>query len=271
VLKLTAYLDESQVTEQTGHVVVAGFYGEDHNWNAFSGEWQTVLSRRQKQHLHMTDLRWNHKKAEQRVKPLLAELGPLPYKYNLMPLRGAVKVSHYADMLNSEGQAILSGYNYCFSRILGHLCVDLPAHASLRMVCEEQVRHQGLASKMFHVVGKRMARHPENAWLDSFMTVRKGSTFMTEPADYLAFAIGKFLDERNSTKDIWCRSIYNEVPPEKFIRVHPKNRVREGMRIVLDSSKRNESVFESKEFGLWLKTQGMNQANMKSLIERFRS
>jgi hypothetical protein len=271
VLKITAYLDESQVTEDTKHVIIAGFYGENSNWDALSEGWKGAL-RNRGGHLHMTDLRWNSAHAEKRIKPLLERLGPLPYRQGLTPIYGATKISHFADLLKTNPEkAAFSGYIVCLSQILGSLCVHLPAHASLRVICEEQRVYQELAQKMFHLVAKWMAKRPDNPWLDEFGTVPKRSTFMTEPADYFAFAMGKFLDENGTKKDLWCRPIFNGADPKKTIKVFRREQAREATTIVLDSSKKNRDVFESEEFEKWLKAQGRSEASMRSLSRRFRN
>jgi len=271
VLNVTAYLDESQITEDTRHVVIAGFYGENSNWDALGGEWKDALKNRSG-HLHMTDLRWNSTQAEKRIKPLLEKLGLLPYRQGLTPIYGATKISHFADLLKTDPEkAAFSGYTVCFSQILGKLCVYLPAHASLRVICEEQRVYQGLAQSMFHLVAKWMAKRPDNPWLDEFGTVPKHSTFMTEPADYLAFAIGKFLDENGTKKDLWCRPIFNGVDPKKMVEVFDREQAREATRIVQDSSRKGQDVFESEEFETWLRAQGRSEASLRSLSRRFKN
>jgi hypothetical protein len=152
VLKLTAYLDESQVTENSKHVIVAGFYGESAHWNGLKDEWKSALKNRS---LHMKDLRWGGKHADRRIKPLLEKLGRLPHEHKLTLIYGATKIQHYSDLLSNDiEKKAFSGYVVCFSQILGKLCVHLPAHASLRVVCEEQKVYQKLASKMFYQVAK---------------------------------------------------------------------------------------------------------------------
>jgi hypothetical protein len=270
VLKITAYLDESQVTEETKHVVIAGFYGENANWDALGDGWMGALKPRGRKSLHMTDLRWNSVGSEKKIKPLLEKLGSLPYEHKLTPIYGATKVNHFADLLKTDPEkAAFAGYIVCFSQILGKLCVHLPAHASLRVICEAQTKYQELAGKMFHLVARWMAKKPENPWLDEFGTVPKGSTFMTEPADYLAFAIGKFLDENGTKKDSWCRPIFNGIDPNKIVEVFNKEQAREATRIVQNSSRKGQDVFQSEEFEKWLRAQGRSEASLRSLSKRF--
>jgi hypothetical protein len=271
-LKISAYLDESQVTATTEHVVVAGFYGENTDWESFKDEWRDSLKRRAREHLHMKELRWTHRNAERRTKSLLAQLGPLPYKFKLKPIYGATKISHFADMLKSEiDKEVFSGYIVCLSSILAKLCVSLPSHATLRVICEEQKVYQELARKLFHLVAKWMSKKPENPWLDEFGTVQKASTCMTEPSDYLAFAIGKYLDEKDSKKDLWCRPVFNGIDPKKIVKVFHREQAREATRIVQDSSRRGRDVFESEEFEKWLKAQGKSEASLRDLSIRFRN
>src|SRR5271157_452890 len=76
---LTAYFDESGIHEGDHRCVVAGFVGNDPQWQAFASDWIAAIKPRK--NLHMCELPW--KRRPHRVIPLLASLGPIPSKYNL--------------------------------------------------------------------------------------------------------------------------------------------------------------------------------------------
>ena len=93
-MTITAYLDESGHSG-LGHVVVAGFFGNESQWAAFAPAWEQAL--KPKKSLHMRKLHWNHPRAQR----LLARLGPIPYKYDLRPVFGSVFVKDYYDLVEN--------------------------------------------------------------------------------------------------------------------------------------------------------------------------
>jgi hypothetical protein len=53
----------------------------------------------------------------------------------------------------------------------------------------------------------RILAHPAKPYFESIEFVTKDATTLTQPADYLAFAIAKYLEDPNSKKCIWSRPI----------------------------------------------------------------
>src|SRR5580700_11692041 len=72
-LMLTAYLSKSDASTLSEYVAVAGFYGQDDQWNALSLGWKQALGRRKS--LRMKTLRIDSK--PQRAKCLLDALAPI--------------------------------------------------------------------------------------------------------------------------------------------------------------------------------------------------
>ena len=85
---LTAYLDESG-QESKGFVFIAGFLGNEEQWNKCAADWKAALGNRHG--LHMRKLRWT----SPRTPGLLAKLRPVPRKSGLEPMIGGVKVSEF--------------------------------------------------------------------------------------------------------------------------------------------------------------------------------
>jgi hypothetical protein len=207
VLMITAYLDESDHSDASRYTVVAGFRGKKENWDSFAPKWKEALGNRPA--LHMKELRWNHPNAETRVRDLLAKLGPIPYDCGLVPVYGAVKASDYIDLV--KGHPVLEdfgGYLLSISHVFGLLMETVPVYERIKIVCEEQRTYEASARAMFDVLRKNA--EPLHAKLTSIEFVSKGSTALIEPADYLAFAMGKALSEPESRKDLWCRPIHGE-------------------------------------------------------------
>jgi hypothetical protein len=227
VLTLTVYVDESQHEADSRHVVVAGFCGLEKEWGDFLGDWSVGLGN--KKFLHMKDLYWSSKYSERRVKDLLARLGPIPYRHHLCPVYGAVKVSDYFDLIagQSELEQKMCGYDLCLAVVFSVLTRDLPGHAQVKIVCEEQNQYEPLARGLFESFGRIAGKDPRNPYFKGIEFIRKDSFPLTQPADYLAFAMGKYLDERGSKKDLWCRPIFGNKKPEQIPgRTHTRAKAR---------------------------------------------
>jgi Protein of unknown function (DUF3800) len=216
LLPLTTYVDESQQNETDRHVVVAGFCGSEPQWESFLPEWKSALGK--KKALHMKNLRWGGDFGERRVTQLLARLGPIPYKHGLCPVYGAVKVSDYIDLIKGEAELEkkVCGYILCLSTIFSALTRDLPGYAEIKIICEQQDQYEPLARGLFDSFGRIVARDPRSAYFRSIGFIPKDDSPLTQPADFLAFAITKYLDERGSTKDLGCRPIFGGKDPEKI-------------------------------------------------------
>jgi hypothetical protein len=238
VLSIAAYLDETQHTATTEHVVVAGFFGTNEEWDKFIELWKVALGKRKM--LHMNTLRWNTKKSKRRVKELLARLGPLPHRAGLCPVYGAVKVGDYADLIANapryENKVVLCGYILCLSIVLSRLNYSLPPHAVIKVVCERQGEYASRVKELFDATSKRHARDPQNPYLASIEFMGKGASVATQPADFLAFAVGKYLDESGSKKDMWCRSIFGTLAPERIGYVPNREKTRKLIQHIVRGS-----------------------------------
>jgi hypothetical protein len=166
----------------------------------------------------MKDLRWGGAHGEKRVTRLLARLGPIPYRHGLCPVYGAVKVSDYIDLIKGEQELEqkVCGYILCLSTIFSALTRDLPGHADIKIVCEQQDQYEPLARGLFDSFGRMVAKDPHNAYFRSIGFISKDASPLTQPADLLAFAITKYHDERGSIKDLGCRPIFGGKEPEKI-------------------------------------------------------
>jgi hypothetical protein len=203
---ITVYLDESEHSDASKYTVVAGFRGKKAHWDSFVPRWKQALGNRKT--LHMKSLRWNHRSAETRVRDLLATLGPIPYDCGLVPVYGAVKASDYFDLVKGHPKfENLGGYLLSIAHVFMLLLETVPVYERIKIVCEEQEGYEPSANQLFKIF--RMTSHgglyPKLVSIDF---VPKGSTSLTEPADYLAFALGKSFSEPEGKKDLWCRPIH---------------------------------------------------------------
>lgn len=204
VFMITCYLDESEHSDAAKYTVIAGFHGKQEQWASFVPAWKQTLKPRES--LHMSALRWNAKNAEQRIRPLLARLGRVPYDCGLTPIFGAVKESDYSDLVRGDSSLeTFGGYLLSLAHVFTHLLESISPHERIKIVCEEQETYEPSAHLIFNVF-RLTSQQPLFPRLVSLSFMPKGSALI-EPADYLAFGIGKEFSEPGSKKDLWSRPI----------------------------------------------------------------
>lgn len=209
-LMIYAYLDESQQTETDRHVVVAGFSGTRGQWDSFLPAWRDALGKRR---LHMNSLRWNRRNSEKRIRPLLSRLGSIPYAHGLLPVYGAVRVADYYDLVQAESrlEQAVKGYIVCLGSILSVFMSRYPGHEKINLVCEAQAQKK-YTEMAYHLLESfRKIGGPQHPYFATLRFVHKDDDPLTEPADFLAYAIGKRLDENGGKKDAWCQPIHPEL------------------------------------------------------------
>lgn len=256
MLNITTYIDESQHAGP-GHAVVAGFWGSEDQWNCFIPAWRIGLGKRHA--LHMRDLHWNGRRTEKRVKDLLSRLGPIPYACGLCPVYGAVRSSDYLDLIagKSDFEKKICGYILGLSIIFSVHTSRLPGYAKIKIVCEQQTSYEPLARGLFDSFSNMVAKDPRNPYFSSIEFIRKDSTSLTQPSDFLAFAVGKYLDERGSRKDLWCRPIFGDIEPSKIPgRTYPKARARLIVSTIM-SNVENRRLVGAVDFGRFLRDRGL--------------
>ncbi len=207
VLLITAYLDESEHSVSDKYMAVAGFVGNDDQWNALVPAWREGLGNRKA--LRMSDLRFRSK--PERARKLLARLGPIPYRCGLTPVAGVVRVSDYYDIVagSKEAKRELSGYIVCLSGIIHALHRLIPSQHSIRIVCEMQPAYQHSAQKMWWAL-TRIIAHPKHPYFSGLEFIPKGSSLLMQPADFLAFALTKVFEDEESRTAQLCDAILGD-------------------------------------------------------------
>jgi hypothetical protein len=205
---ITVYLDETQHSEPRDFAFMAGFRGTEDQWNKLVPAWKSALGKRAS--LHMSDLRWGGRHAENRIKRLLERLGPIPYECGLIPVYGGVRVSDYYDLMENATvfKQKVMGYVVCLAAALTLLIETIPGHESIKIVCETQDEFEVGAKRLFKIFRHLAGQDPRRPYLSSIEYIEKST--LLEPADYLAFALGKHFNEEGSKKDLWCRPIHGE-------------------------------------------------------------
>jgi hypothetical protein len=200
------YFDESG-HESKSWVVIAGFFGTEDQWGAFVPEWRNGLGRQRKS-LHMNDLRWKKDSTRQ----LLERLGPIPKSCGLKPAIGGVRVSDYEDLVvGTPVEKAIKGYAASLNPLVMGVLSQVPNDERIEFVFEEQHEyadavHQTMS--FFSRSEEEYARTKDGLpKVAKWGFVPKHTTLMTDPADYLAFALKAQKEAPKSTKAEWCLPI----------------------------------------------------------------
>jgi len=204
---ITIYLDESRHNDPDSFMVLAGFWGKKEQWDGFTPEWIAALGKRKS--LHMRTLRLNSERGAKRARPLLAKLGPLPYKHGLSPIYAAVKSGDYSDVIaNTPWEQTLPGYVICLTAIMQRLSQRIAAHESIKVVCEIQTRYEEIAARTFRQARSAVPLSlPQRPYFSGIEFIPKDSSVLTQPSDFLAYALAERHRDRKSAKAKLCAPI----------------------------------------------------------------
>jgi len=140
----------------------------------------------------MNELQWNNQ--SDRIARLLARLGPIPDSCGLARIFGSVRGGDYGDLVpaHPEIRVHFDPYLYalwpCVIQTLRHL----PRTERVIFICEEHTNYSPLLSLIQeNMVTEEIFRTPDLEHRVLFVSVPKGATPRTEPADYLAFEMGQ--------------------------------------------------------------------------------
>jgi hypothetical protein len=216
---------------------LAGFLGREDQWKEFVPKWRNGLGI-QRKFLHMTDLRWKM----DRTRKLLERLGPIPEECGLIPVLGGARYADYEDLIaGSREEKVLKAYVVCLSALVAQVLRVVPAHERLELVFEEQRQYERLTNMALHSFSDTQPSiHP---WLKTkdgrpklakWSFVPKGSTIMTDPADYFAFALRESWANKESKKARWCASIMKSGKGHGIGKIYTRKEIRAQMVILQD-------------------------------------
>ncbi|MGO9210140.1 MAG: DUF3800 domain-containing protein [Terriglobales bacterium] len=205
---LIAYLDEAG-HETKDMVIVAGFLGSENQWELCGSVWRRGLGRHRA--LHMKRLKWAEEENE--IRTLLARLGPIPHECGLTALLGAAKVSDYQDLVDGNpAQKLLKGYYISLVAILDAALKNIPKDERLRLVSEQQDQYAFRAGLIFNSY-KHARTTSDQSKLAEIAFVPKDACALTQPADYLAYALLQLYRDPKSKKSQLCEPILRNTRP----------------------------------------------------------
>jgi hypothetical protein len=133
----------------------------------------------------------------------------LPYKHHLTPIYGAVKTSDYLDIVvRTRYEHVFPGYAICLTAVMQRLSRLLPGYEKIRIVCEVQERYEEVARRTFgQVRAAPPISEPSRPYFDGIEFISKDLSVLTQPSDFLAYAIAEGHEDGESPKAKLCRPI----------------------------------------------------------------
>jgi hypothetical protein len=183
VFMLTAYLDESG-HETRDLMVLAGFLGDSVQWGNCAENWKIALGRRKS--LHMKSLQWSKPK---RIEKLLCALGPVPHAAGLRAVFTTAAMSDYDDITTgAKLERLYKSYMISLMGIIDVVSDNIPANETFKLVLEANDQYRVNVQSLFKAA-RKLKTSDGRQKLTSIEFVNKGITSLTEPADYLAYAL----------------------------------------------------------------------------------
>lgn len=207
----TAYLDETG-QDTKDWVFLAGFLGKKEHWDKFVPLWKQGLGMQRKS-LHLAELRFK----KERDRQLLERLAPIPLQSGLEPVLGGICVNHYEDLLMGVPflEKLHCGYVSALMTLVIQVLRWLPPNERLEIVFEQQDRYFGLTNFVFSNIsllsGETMQTSDGKPRLAKWSSIPKGSSCLTEPADYFAYAMGQYYKDKTSIRSNWTQPIIKSV------------------------------------------------------------
>ena len=247
LLVYRAYIDEVG-HEGKGWMFLAGFLGNEDQWKQFVPKWRKALGP-QRPFLHMHGLRWKN----DGTRKLLERLGPIPDECKLTPVFCGVNYRDYEDLVvGTPEEKNLKGYLACIAPMVMQILRVLPNNERLELVFEEQRQYQLKANLMLQMgVVHATAKQSYGTTTDGLPKlakwgfVKKGSTIMTDPADYLAFALCQIYKDQNSQRSKWCGPILKSGNGEGVGGILKRDLIR---RMVINTQKMAVDMTVAQEF-----------------------
>ncbi|HEY2461597.1 MAG TPA: hypothetical protein VGI16_12355 [Candidatus Acidoferrum sp.] len=224
---LTAYIDES--SHEAGTVVLAGFIGTKEQWESFIPLWKNALGQRKR--LHTRRLRWK----QPATKSLLERLAPIPFKCGLRPVYASVTDSDFSDLLETDLEKwIHKTYILAVLPMLLLIINNIPENETIRFVFDQQLQYENFVRLIFLYLERYKTADGRSKLADVEFVYRSP---LTEPGDYLAFAITQIRRDSHSQKADWCAPIvlHLVMPNVDPIVCQP---TRDDVRYVVEAGKR---------------------------------
>jgi hypothetical protein len=194
---LTGYFDESGTASTEQLCIVAGFVGNEAQWNGFIGDWIPALGHHRK-NLHMTKLRWNRR--YDKIVSDLARLGPIPHRYNLAPVRIGIWHRDFNELMKGKiSETFANPYIICAVASVAVVMDEIAAPTDeVMFIFDRQEGRRAKAMEILHQTVFKFAKMDRRVKDIDFRP--RHSTVCLDPADYLAFEAREYGIDSTSKK-----------------------------------------------------------------------
>jgi hypothetical protein len=191
---LTGYFDESGIHKGDHLCVVAGWVGNEAQWHALAAHWIKALGRRK--NLHMKKLRWKHH--PDATKKLLATLGALPERYNLVPVYGGIWQRDYESIVKGKVKATFTTpYMLAAQLCMTAALRGVSSSERIGFVFDKQTVYADPMRRMEKIIS---LCENDNPRFQGISSISRTCTVCLDPADYLAYQIREFNQDKNSLR-----------------------------------------------------------------------
>jgi hypothetical protein len=219
------YIDESGQEQKIDWMVVAGFFGDQKQWNNYSVPWADAIKPRR--HLHMARLRF--KRQSERL--MLQKAGNVPALCELTPAFGVAKYLDYEDLVaGTEDERLFPGFMACCSPVVIKALLAIPKDERMEIVFEQQDRYEriiGLLMNYIQISGPPELRTTDGRpKLAKWSMVPKGSTTLIEASDYFSYALLQDHRKTDLIRMEWCRPILNTNSGKGYGKIYQRDELR---------------------------------------------
>ncbi len=183
------------------------FLGTDEQWQDCAQKWRKGLGPQRKM-LHIKDLRFN----KFGIRRMLETLGAIPHASGLRAVMAATPVEYYKDLVaGTLTEKLTRGYYISVIAIIDSIVKNIPRNERLTLVFEQQNEYERGARMIFDSSQHKTASGERQ--LAGIEYIPSDSSLLTQPADYLAFALLQGFRDRTSKKYQWCLPILKNTQP----------------------------------------------------------
>jgi hypothetical protein len=213
---LTAYIDESGQEQQDKWMFVAGYVGDETQWNEVERRWRAAIAPRR--HLHMKRLRF----ARESERKMLVRVAEVIRISGLQPVVGGIRQRDYLpNFKGAPEEKLLNGYVACCFAWVVNTLRNLPPSERLEIVFEMQDRYERLALAAMGAIAEATyvpgLLTPDGiSKLASWRFVRKDAEALTEIADAFSYSLFQAWNARGSIRAQWCQPILDAAPQEAY-------------------------------------------------------
>lgn len=182
---------------------------------------------------------------------LLGRLAPIPVGSGLEPVCGGIRVSDYESLLPDSAivRKLHCGYISALFPLLIGVLTHVPENERLELIFEQQDVYSGITDLVLDAVSNSslpMCRTIDGrSKLAKWGYVPKGSTLLTDPADFFAFSLLQYYRDPNSLKSQWCRPLLDSVDSVKHIgHIYSPDEAKREVQFMLEKLKSDSRMAE---------------------------